>query len=271
MSPAGTEHPHTGTAVASSVEKACGPILSMENLSKRFHVNGADVPALENICLGVETGELVCILGPSGCGKSTLLNLIAGFIRPDSGALLFRGSAITGPGPDRCVVFQEDALLPWLTVGENIGFGLKGRRVPTHVKKERVDRFLDLVGLAPYRDYLPREISGGMKQRVALARVLVLHPEILLMDEPFAALDAQTRERMQALLLSLWQALGHTIVFVTHDVREAVALADRVMVMGRSPGNFSAAVKVDLARPRDEDDPAFARYVKRLKTLVAAS
>ncbi|WP_279615001.1 ABC transporter ATP-binding protein [Desulfatiglans anilini] len=169
-----------------------------------------------------------------------------------------------GPGPDRCVIFQEDALFPWLTVGENIAFGLKGRKQSRKARAEEMSRFLNLVGLNEFRDYLPHEISGGMKQRVALARVLILRPEVLLMDEPFAALDAQSREEMQCLLLMLWQELGHTILFVTHDVGEAVMLADRILLMSKNPGRIREEISVSLPRPREREGAAFAGLSRRL-------
>ncbi len=213
------------------------PLLVVRNLSMFFQVNGSPKSVLEGLDLTARHGELICLLGRSGCGKSTLLKILAGFLAPTSGDVLLEGSPIKGPGPDRCVIFQEDALFPWLTVEENIAFGLKNRAIDSETLRNEVERFLRLVGLGEFRDYLPREISGGMKQRVALARVLILQPKILLMDEPFGALDAQTREEMQGLLLEVREQLSHTIVFVTHDVSEALVLADRVLVMGMPPGS----------------------------------
>lgn len=251
-----------------SNEFASGPVLDVQDLSKVFPVNSQQTPVLSGINFQAGPGEFLCIIGQSGCGKSTLLKLLAGFIPPTSGRILFKGKNITGPGPDRCVVFQEDALFPWLTVEENIGFGLKRRALSAAEKQARVNRFLDLVGLAEFKDYLPGEISGGMKQRVALARVLVLSPEVLLMDEPFAALDAQTREQMQNLLLSLWEQLKQTIIFVTHDVREAVALSDRTMVMGRITGetiiNPTHLVPIPLDRPRIQNSREFMALAAQL-------
>ena len=192
-------------------------ILEINRLRKVFSINGSFLTVLDCIDFRVKSGEMICILGRSGCGKSTLLKMLAGFLTPSSGEILLNGKPVSDPGTDRCVVFQEDTLFPWLTVQENIAFGLKGRNKDKKGIREEVDRFVGLVGLTEFRDYLPREISGGMKQRVALARVLILKPHILLMDEPFASLDAQTREEMQDLLLSLWKKLSHTIIFVTHD------------------------------------------------------
>ncbi|WP_319575675.1 ABC transporter ATP-binding protein [uncultured Desulfobacter sp.] len=254
---------------------ASEPVLDVQDLSKAFSVNSEQTPVLSGFCFQADPGEFICIIGQSGCGKSTLLKLLAGFIPPTSGRILFKGKNITAPGPDRCVVFQEDALFPWLTVAENIGFGLKGRGLSAAEKQARVNRFLDLVGLTEFKDYLPREISGGMKQRVALARVLVLSPEVLLMDEPFAALDAQTREQMQNLLLSLWEQLKQTIVFVTHDVREAVTLADRTMVMGRiteeTTINPTHMVPIPLNRPRIQNRREFIELAAQLKAMVSRS
>lgn len=253
-----------------------GPVLDVQELSKIFSVSGDAVPVLAGLNFQAMAGEFICILGQSGCGKSTLLKLLAGFTPPTSGKILFKGKKVRAPGPDRCVVFQEDALFPWLTVEENIGFGLKGKSFSAREKQARIDRFLSLTGLTAFRDYLPGEISGGMKQRVALARVLVLDPEVLLMDEPFAALDAQTRERMQNLLLSLWARLKQTIVFVTHDVREAVALSDRTVVMTRivdtvrGPANSIHVIPVQLGRPRIHESDAFSALASRLKVMVAS-
>ena len=236
-------------------------ILEIDRLQKVFHGNDSFLTALDEMSFSAESGELICILGRSGCGKSTLLKILAGFMPPSSGKVLIKGKPVKGPGPDRCVIFQEDALFPWLTVQENIAFGLRGR---SKSKAQEVERFLDLVGLSEFRNYLPGEISGGMKQRVALARVLILEPEVLLMDEPFASLDAQSREDMQNLLLSLWQELSHTILFVTHDVNEALTLADRILLMGKNPGRIREAIRVDLARPRKRDSHAFLQLARKL-------
>lgn len=232
-------------------------VLDVDQVSKRFAVNGSgEIPVLQDIGFTVRRGEFICVLGRSGCGKSTLLKILAGFMPPSTGTVRLNGKPAGRPGPDRCVVFQEDALFAWLTVRENIAFGLRARSMTRRDKEREVDRFLSLVGLTDFADYLPAEISGGMKQRVSLARVLILRPEILLMDEPFAALDAQTREEMQDLLLRLWSELSHTIVFVTHDVGEAVLLADRVLLFDRAPGRIKEEIRIALARPRRkvEDD-----------------
>lgn len=244
------------------------PILEIRNLGKVFPAQRTWLSVLEDIRFDVQPGEMICILGPSGCGKTTLLRILAGYVKPDSGDVLLHGTRVSSPGPDRCVVFQADALFPWLTVEENIAFGLQGKPDWRNVRQQMVDQFLSLVGLSAFRKYLPRTISGGMKQRVALARVLILQPEILLMDEPFAGLDAQTREEMHSLLLRLWEELGHTIIFVTHDVREAVTLADRVIVMKKSPGRVRQNVEIDLGRPRRQDTARFQQKTKVLHDLL---
>jgi NitT/TauT family transport system ATP-binding protein len=251
-------------AVALPFRKGRGKILEIERLQKVYPMNGGFLPVLEEITFQAESGELICILGRSGCGKSTLLKIVAGFVPPSYGKVLLKGARVQTPGPDRCVIFQEDALFPWLTVRENIAFGLRGLDQNKKSRKAEVDRFLELVGLGDFGDYLPNEISGGMKQRVALARVLILKPEVLLMDEPFASLDAQSREEMQNLLLALWQELSHTILFVTHDVNEAVILADKILLMGKNPGRIREEIRVDLPRPRDRESNAFMSVSRKL-------
>jgi len=243
-------------------------VLRIDRLSKGFHTAGGYLPVLDGVSFQAEKGELIAILGRSGCGKSTLLKIVAGFIPPGSGKVLLNENPVSRPGPDRCVIFQEDALFPWLTVGENITFGLKGKKTSKKQETSEMNRFLDLVGLTEFREYLPGELSGGMKQRVALARVLILQPQVLLMDEPFASLDAQSREEMQNLLLSLWKDLSHTILFVTHDVNEAVALADRILLMDKNPGRIREEVRVDLPRPRERDNSAFLNVTRRLKRAL---
>lgn len=244
-------------------------ILEVEKLSKRFAVNGkTGSSVLKDIGFSARRGEMICILGRSGCGKSTLLKILAGFMPPTSGSVKLNNRLVSRPGPDRCVVFQEDALFPWLTVRENIAFGLKGRNIDPKEKNREVDRFLSLVGLADFDGYLPVEISGGMKQRVSLARVLILKPEVLLMDEPFAALDAQTREEMQNLLLYLWEKFSHTVLFVTHDVNEAVLLADRIILFDKDPGRIKEDVPIKLKRPRKKDTDRFFNYCRSMMSKI---
>lgn len=239
-------------------------LLNIENVGKVFRTSDSFLTVLEGINFSVKRGELICLLGRSGCGKSTLLKILAGFLSANSGRVELDGRLVSKPGPDRCVVFQEDTLFPWLTVEENIAFGLRSQKKSKRNVRQEVDRFLSLVGLNDFRNYLPKEISGGMKQRVALARVLILQPKVLLMDEPFGSLDAQTREEMQNLLLSLWEKLSHTVLFVTHDVNEAVALADRVLIMDKNPGCIRRQIPIDLPRPRKRETSEFVRCCRQL-------
>ncbi len=241
------------------------PYLEVARVSHDFSGEGNGKCVLDDISFTIAEGELVCLLGRSGCGKSTLLNILAGFLIPTSGRCFLQGKPITGPGPDRGVVFQEDALFPWLTLRENIAFGLKTAGFPRRRQLGEVDRFLGLVGLEGYGNYLPREISGGMKQRVALARVLIRTPRILLMDEPFGALDAQNRETSQELLQELGQQRAQTILFVTHDVQEAVTLADRVLILGMAAEGIREELTIGLERPRDLGSERFQAYCRRLR------
>ena len=247
--------------------KAERPALTIQKVSKIFPADNGYLNVLDNVSFDIAPAELVCLLGPSGCGKTTLLKLIAGFMTPSAGIIRVDGRTVTSPGPDRCVVFQEDALFPWLTVSENIAFGAKKLMHGSRLVKE-VHRYLEMVGLSAFKDYLPREISGGMKQRVALARVLILQPQVLLMDEPFGALDAQTREDMQSLMLCLWEKLSHTIVFVTHDLVEAITLADRILVMGTNPGQIRSEIEVTLPRPRKKESDAFHNFFRDLRSRL---
>ena len=208
------------------------------------------VQALENIQLDIAPGDFVALLGPSGCGKSTLLNIIASFEQPTSGVLTVGGQTMATPGPDRGVVFQEAALFPWLTVWENIVFGPKAQGLPPSDYEARAEEMLNIMGLKDFRNHLPIQLSGGMRQRVGIARVLTLGSQILLMDEPFGALDAQTRLTMQELLLSVWERLKPTIIFVTHDIDEALFLADKIYVMSARPGRMESVIDTHLARPR---------------------
>ena len=254
------------TSNGKSVTLSNEPLLVVELLSKAYQLNDTQHKVLENISFCAYPGEMICLVGRSGCGKTTLLNIIAGFDSPDSGYAAMSGEIIRTPGPDRCVVFQEDTLFPWLTVEENIAFGLKN--ILKNPDREReVERYLELVGLQRFRHYLPREISGGMKQRVALARVLIMRPQVLLMDEPFASLDYHTRREMQELLVTLWEELGHTIIFVTHDIDEAITLADNILVMDTAPGRIQEKLVVPLQRPRKPDQSGYVFFRKRLLRL----
>ena len=226
--------------------------LRVDDVSKSFAARGRRVRALDHVNLEVGEGEFVCLVGPSGCGKSTLLNLIAGLDTPDTGRLLTDGRQVEGPGRDRMVMFQEHALFPWLDVTGNVMFGLKLKPGLTRKDRREVARYyLKLVGLEQFMDSNVHELSGGMKQRVALARALAPNPRVLLMDEPFAALDAMTRENLYSDLQKIWAARRKTIIFVTHNVREAVCLGDRVILFSANPGRIREEFKVTLPRPRD--------------------
>jgi NitT/TauT family transport system ATP-binding protein len=225
---------------------------------------GSFTPALQNIDLEIEQGEFVCIVGPSGCGKSTLLHLLAGLDRPTSGQVIVDGSPVQGPGTDRILLFQELGLFPWLTVRQNVEFGLKMAGVSRDERKERARVFLRMVHLSHFEDHYIHQLSGGMKQRVALARSLALRPKILLMDEPFAALDAQTRDMLHDELERLWKENSPTIVFVTHNVREAVRLGDRVLLMSFRPGRIKSQFQVTLPRPRHVEDADVAYLSKEI-------
>ena len=222
--------------------------ICVKNLNKCYRVREGDLPALSAVDLEVAEGEFVSIVGPSGCGKSTLLYILGGFIRADSGAIEVGGKPVTGPGTDRGVVFQEYALFPWLTVTQNIRYGVEMMGVARREREETVRRLVRTIGLEGFEHRFPRELSGGMKQRVAIARTLAYDPGILLLDEPFGALDAQTRETMQDELLRLWQATRKTVVMVTHDVNEAVYLSDRVLVMSQRPGRMVAEFTIAIDR-----------------------
>jgi NitT/TauT family transport system ATP-binding protein len=225
---------------------------------------GSFTPALQNIDLEIEQGEFVCIVGPSGCGKSTLLHLIAGLDRPTTGEVAVDGSPVIGPGTDRILLFQELGLFPWLTVQQNVEFGLKMAGVSKAERKDQARVFLRMVHLSHFEDHYVHQLSGGMKQRVALARSLTLRPKILLMDEPFAALDAQTRDMLHDELERIWKETSPTIVFVTHNVREAVRLGDRVLLMSFRPGRIKKQFQVDLRRPRHVEDSDVAHLSKEI-------
>ena len=220
------------------------------------------VTALDHIDLEVGEGDFIALLGPSGCGKSTLLNLVAGFELPTTGQLHVNAQPVLAPGPDRGVVFQEAALFPWLTVWENVIFGPKVQGLAKAEYEARAHEMLSIVGLQDFKQYLPVQLSGGMRQRVGIARILTLGSRVLLMDEPFGALDAQTRLTMQELLLSVWQKLKPTIIFVTHDIDEAIFLADSVYVMSARPGRLQEKLTVPLARPRSVADTASEAFTK---------
>ena len=233
------------------------PILELRGVSKQFELQGERIEALRDAHLSVHKGEFVCLIGASGCGKSTLLRIVAGFESPTRGQALMWDRPIAGPGPERGMVFQDYGLFPWLTVRSNIAFGPASRGLPAAEIKEKTEHFISLVGLQRFADAYPHQLSGGMKQRVAIARVLANDAEIVLMDEPFGALDAMTRERLQDELLEIWQRTGLTVLFVTHSIEEAIFLADRIVVMSPGPGRIENEVSVSLPRPRDVVAPDF--------------
>jgi NitT/TauT family transport system ATP-binding protein len=226
-------------------------MLTVENLNKKYVSHGSVTSALVDINLRIEEGEFVCLLGPSGCGKSTLLKIIAGLIPATSGRITINGRPVSGPGPERAVVFQDYALFPWMTVRDNVEFGLEARRLPVAERREVSSRLLKVVGLSDFAERFPHQLSGGMKQRVSIARALAVDPSLLLMDEPFGALDAQTRHLLQDELLRIWREYRKTVVFVTHSIEEAIYLSDRIVVMTARPGRVKQIVVVSEARPRD--------------------
>ena len=238
-------------------ESARPALLALKGVTKRFAVGDGEIEALARIDLTIGQGELVCVIGASGCGKSTLLRIVAGFEEPTTGAVTVRGKPIAGPASDRGVVFQDYALFPWMTVRQNIGFGPRQRGLSRNEINSIAEEFARLVGLERFADRYPGQLSGGMKQRVAIARVLANNADVLLMDEPFGALDALTREQLQRELLQIWTRTGVTVMFVTHSVEEAVLLADRVLVMSAGPGRIENDIVIDLPRPRDVSSPEF--------------
>jgi NitT/TauT family transport system ATP-binding protein len=226
-------------------------MLTVENLNKTYVSQGSETPALVDINLSIAEGEFLCLLGPSGCGKSTLLKIIAGLIPATSGRIAINGKAVNGPGPERAVVFQDYALFPWMTVRDNVEFGLEARKLPPAERRQVSSRLLKVVGLSDFAERFPHQLSGGMKQRVSIARALAVDPSLLLMDEPFGALDAQTRQLLQDELLRIWREYRKTVVFVTHSIEEAIYLSDRIAVMTARPGRIKQIVMVPELRPRD--------------------
>lgn len=224
---------------------------------------GGRLLALDNVSLSVDDGEFVTIVGPSGCGKTTFINIVDGLLKPTGGRIVLDGKEVTGPGTDRAMVFQDPCLLPWRTVFKNVIYGLECRGKAGQAEKERALNFIKLVGLAGFEDHFPHELSGGMQQRCNLARALTVDPEILIMDEPFAALDAQTREIMQMELLRIWREARKTVLFITHQINESIYLADRVIIFCSRPGKVKDVVKIDLPRPRGlgvKRSPKFLEY-----------
>jgi NitT/TauT family transport system ATP-binding protein len=240
------------------------------SIAQLDHHYANKVVALKDVNLNVRSGEFVCLLGPSGCGKSTLLYALAGHVAPTGGSVSIDGKPIQGPGPDRLLMFQEAALFPWLTVRGNITFALAARGVPRSERKQRADTFIQRVRLEGFADTLPHQLSGGMKMRASLARALAVDPTVLLMDEPFGALDAQTRVHMQELLQSIWMRSGKTVVFVTHDVQEALMLGTRVVLMAPRPGRVVEDLELHLPMPRSLEDPALDAMARDVRHRLRA-
>jgi len=239
-------------------------MLKIENVSKSYMHNGRELAVLKDINLEIADGEFVCIVGPSGCGKTTLLNMAAGLDHDYKGNILHKGKPVGTPGPDRLLIFQDLGLFPWLTVQKNVEFGLKLKKLPPGERARLAGEALNMVQLGRFKDLYIHQLSGGMKQRVALARALVLDPEILLMDEPFTALDAQTRDNLHDELQKIWSKTKKTVIFVTHNVREAVCLGDRVVVLSAQPGTVKASFPVDLPRPRRIEDNGLMQHVRQV-------
>jgi sulfonate transport system ATP-binding protein len=257
-------------AMADTETLAGGANLVLEGVSKSFDAGAGSFAAVQDVSLSVAAGSFVAIVGASGCGKSTLLRMIAGLERPDLGRITAGGRVVSGTGLDRGLVFQEPRLLPWLTARQNVALALKNAAMDAATKRRIVDEHIDLVGLAGFADATPAQLSGGMAQRVAIARGLVARPGILLLDEPFGALDALTRLRMQAELERIWRAEGTTMLLVTHDVEEAVVLADRIVVMSPRPGRISTILEVPVSRPRDRGDDQLTSLRRTILGLLLA-
>lgn len=241
--------------------------ISVQDVRKTFQLKNKEFVALEKVNLNIADNEFVTVVGPSGCGKSTLMNILGGLEEATAGQALVDGRNVSGPGPERGVIFQQYALFPWLTVRKNVEFGLKVAGVNAKDRRERAEHFIDMVGLSQFADALPKMLSGGMKQRCAIARAYAVNPSILLMDEPFGALDALTRVKLQEQLLDTWNREKRTVMFITHDVDEAVFLANRVVVMAARPGRIHEVIDVDLPYPRTEEvrlSPEFAELRNRV-------
>ncbi|AHK28687.1 2-aminoethylphosphonate ABC transporter ATP-binding component PhnT [Rhodococcus opacus PD630] len=260
------------STTASNPDRVQTPKLRLEHVTKQFDVRGSKdkFTAIEDIDIDLADGEFLVLVGPSGCGKSTLLDLLGGLSTPTSGRILLDGQPVTGPGLDRGIVFQQYALLPWRTARHNIEFGLEAKGLPKKERRELAEHYLELVGLKGFGDRYPHELSGGMKQRVAIARSLAFDPEVLLMDEPFAALDAQTRESLQDELLRIWKATGKTILFITHGIDEAIYLGQRVAVLTSRPGRVKTFVDIDIDRSGEDvrSNEQFRHYRHRIWTLL---
>ena len=262
----------TGGSGGNGTKKLPGAKVSLENLGVRFEsARGEAVEAVRDFSVEIEPGDFVCLIGPSGCGKSTVLNVIAGFVKATVGSARVNGKEIREPSPDRGVVFQDYALFPWLTVLENASFGLRMQRVNKETRKQIAQEKIEQVHLRGFEAKYPHELSGGMKQRVGIARILASNPRVMLMDEPFGALDAQTRELMQELLLEVWEQYQATVIFVTHDLDEAIFLSDKIVLMSARPGTVKEIYQNPLARPRELDiytSPEFMDLKRRLNASL---
>jgi len=245
--------------------------IDVRNMGVTFGTDDSEVIAVKDVSLQVQPGEFVSLIGPSGCGKSTLLSIVAGFVKPTRGEALLDGSKITRPGSDRGVVFQQYSLFPWLSVRKNVEFGLKMAGVDKNKRLTTARSLLDLAGLLSFENHYPDQLSGGMKQRIGIVRALATSPQVLLMDEPFGALDTQTRVVMQEILTNIWQQFRISVLFITHDIEESIFLSDRIYVMTARPGRIKAEIKVPLPRPRTPDmtdTPEFMNLVQELKGLI---
>lgn len=245
--------------------------VNVRDVSIVFKSKGSTVEAVKSVSINVQPGEFVSIIGPSGCGKSTLMNAVAGFTKPNSGVLTLDGKPIHGPGADRGVVFQQYSLFPWMTVRKNVEFGLKMQGMEAGQRQAQARTLLGLAGLLAFENHYPSQLSGGMRQRVGIVRALATSPQVLLMDEPFGALDSQTRTVMQEILTNMWQRLRLSVLFITHDIEEAIFLSDRIYVMTARPGRVKAEIQVPLPRPRKPemmDTPEFGALLRSIKKLI---
>ncbi|MGW3614014.1 ABC transporter ATP-binding protein [Micromonospora sp. NPDC005163] len=263
----------SSVGVVTGTTRESAPIISVKGVTKRFRRKEQVVTAIKNVDLDIQRGEFICIVGPSGCGKSTLLNMAAGLMDPSAGRLLFEGAGLDGPNTSVGYITQKDNLLPWHTVEGNVGLSLAIRKVDKKQARERVAEMVNLVGLSGFEKSYPSELSGGMRKRVTLARTLAYDPPVILADEPFGALDAQLKLVMQAELQRIWMETGKTVLFVTHDISEAVAMGDRVIVMSTRPGQVKVDRRIDIPRPRDvfkiRHQPGFADLAEELWDVLA--
>ena len=258
-------------SVAEAHTEIAKGFIDVRNMGVTFGADESEVIAVKDVSLNVQPGEFVSLIGPSGCGKSTLLSIVAGFVKPTKGEALLDGKAITRPGSDRGVVFQQYSLFPWLSVRKNVEFGLKMAGVQQNKRLTTARSLLDLAGLLSFENHYPDQLSGGMKQRIGIVRALATSPQVLLMDEPFGALDTQTRVVMQEILTNIWQQFRISVLFITHDIEESIFLSDRIYVMTARPGRIKAEIKVPLPRPRTAemtDTPEFMNLVQELKGLI---